>query len=131
MNILLDTHILLWALYETRKLKKKHFDLIKNINNDIFVSAISIWEISLKHALDKLYFERLDTSKILQAIDASGFTTINMTPRDAVDYYNLPRLTHRDPFDRMLICQAIQNDFELMSTDKVLLEYKNYGLKII
>jgi len=131
MNILLDTHILLWALYEARKLKKKHIGLIKDMDNNIYVSAVSIWEISLKCALDKLDIANIDISKLLQAINSSGFSTIDITPEEAVNYYNLPKVTHKDPFDRMLICQAIQNNYVLMSTDSNLLEYKNYGLKLI
>ena len=104
--------------------------MIGSITGCVYVSAISIWEISLKYSLKKLEIKNFNVNELLDAIDNSGFITTDLSPEEAIDFHNLPRLKNKDPFDRMLICQAIYNNFYFLSVDKDMSDYKKYGLKL-
>jgi len=131
MNILIDTHILLWSLFDQNSLKKKQREILLNKENDIFVSIISLWEISLKHGLGKLEIPDLKIDKIIPAISESGFELLDLSPSEAISFHNLPKLKNKDPFDRMLIWQSISNNYHFMTQDKKIAEYQKYGLHII
>lgn len=131
MNILIDTHILLWALCDPKKLKSAERKILLSTDTMIYVSIISLWEISLKYSLGKLELKPTDIQKIPNAILASGYNIITLSPEDASGFYTLPRLQNQDPFDRMLIWQAINNDYCFLTRDKHIPEYINAGLKLI
>jgi len=119
MNLLLDTHILLWWLGGDDRLMKGAVELIENPGNDVWISAASAWEISIKRGLGKLRMEG-DVSQML-AGEGFGFLPIRFPEIDRVEA--LPSL-HRDPFDRMLICQALQYGYTLMTADEKVLGYQ-------
>jgi PIN domain nuclease of toxin-antitoxin system len=115
--LLLDTHLLLWALAAPAKLSpatRKQLD-----SAEVFVSAASIWEISIKSALGKL---DADPADILAAIEPAGFALLPITGAHAAKVATLPA-AHRDPFDRMLVAQALSEPMILFTNDEVLRPY--------
>jgi PIN domain nuclease of toxin-antitoxin system len=129
MKYLLDTHTLLWSLSSPNKLSKKVKDLISQSKNESYVSAISLWEISLKYQLKKLELHGFLPEELPQLVKKSGFTIVNINSEIASTFYKLPRL-HKDPFDRMLIWQAIKEDLVLVSKDKTFSDYEKCGLSV-
>ena len=121
MRLLLDTHVLLWWLADDRKLAKSARALIANPENDVLVSAASLWEISIKAALGRLEVELDDLE---QNITDNGFRSLPINFRHALTAGRLPAI-HRDPFDRMLIAQASVEELRVISHDKV---FERYGL---
>jgi PIN domain nuclease of toxin-antitoxin system len=116
-RILLDTHLLLWAVAEPRKLPpgaRRRIDAA-----DVFVSAVSIWEVSIKTALGKL---AADPAELLAEIEPAGFTLLPITGEHAAAVARLPAL-HTDPFDRMLVAQAKTEPLLLLTNDSVLTGY--------
>ncbi len=103
---------------------------MENADNKVFVSSITFWEISLKYALGKLTLG-CKPDDLLKFTDDMGFAKISLTPKEAALFYQLPKLAHKDPFDRMLIWQAVANDLILISKDGQFNNYSQYGLKVI
>ena len=112
MNLLIDTHILLWVLLSPDRLPAPARDAIANPANTIRVSAATAWEIAIKHALGRLHFP-MDRLEVL--IAELGYTPLPITQAHAIAAGALPRL-HADPFDRMLIAQARHEALTLVST---------------
>ena len=113
MNILLDTHILIWALENNQKLSKKGRNLIIDPDNLIFVSSVSIWEITIKSSLGKLNVP----DNLLEEIKLHRFSELPISHHHARAVADLPDL-HKDPFDRMLIAQANHEKMSLMTVDE-------------
>jgi PIN domain nuclease of toxin-antitoxin system len=132
MRLLLDTHTLLWAIGKTDELSSKAFEALKNINNEIFVSAVSLWEIALKHSIGKLVIDNFDIIEIPEYCGKTGFELIPLYPIEALNSLRLPlKEKHKDPFDRMLIYQCIRNKYILITKDAKMKFYKDDGLKYI
>ncbi|MFP3089508.1 type II toxin-antitoxin system VapC family toxin [Treponema sp. TIM-1] len=132
MRLLLDTHTLLWSIGKTNELSKRAVQEIKNADNEILVSAVSLWEIALKYAIGKLIMDSFDIKKIPEYCKKMGFELIPLEPADALNSLYLPKKnTHKDPFDRMLIYQCIKNAYLLVSKDARIKIYKEDGLKYI
>ncbi len=131
MNYLLDSHTLIWTLFDTGKLSSNVRKIFGAGRGTFFCSIISFWEISLKYSLGK--FDLYDTKpdSLPEAAILSGFKIFNLSTNDVASYYNLPQTKHRDPFDRMLIWQSIQNNMTLISKDKDFDQYSNLRLKRI
>jgi len=128
---MLDTHVLLWTIGNSDKLSPQISEQISNMENEVFVSAISLWEIVLKHSIDKLElnFEISDIPKYCQQM---GFYLIPLKPLEVLGFLKLPKIkNHKDPFDRMLIYQCIANNYTLVSKDAKMTIYHEYGLKCI
>lgn len=118
MNILIDTHIFLWALSDpTQIVERKRIELETAINT-IYVSSITVAEIMIKASIGKLKFD-FDP---LMLVKESGFEHLDFTSQDATLLKELP-FHHKDPFDRMLICQSLTNKFPLMTEDKKIIQY--------
>jgi PIN domain nuclease of toxin-antitoxin system len=113
MRLLADTHILLWALTDSPDLKAKHRQLLTDSRNTVFYSAISIAEIAVKESIGKLTVP----GGIAQHLSEAGFEELPFTGTHATQLRELP-LHHRDPFDRMLIAQAITEQLVLLSVDE-------------
>lgn len=113
MRLLLDTHILLWWLADDPALPASLRAVIGDSANDALVSAATIWEIAIKQALGRLDFPVAETERILEE---NGFRPLPITPAHAVAAGALPRL-HADPFDRMLVAQALCESLTLVSVD--------------
>jgi len=131
-SYLLDTHSFLWSIDETDKLSSTAFEVILNPENTIYVSSITFWEISVKMALKKLSlknYNALDLLKIAQ--ETMKFSLLSLLPVEAATFCQLPPTQHKDPFDRMLIWQAISQDYILISRDSQFTIYSEYGLKTL
>jgi PIN domain nuclease of toxin-antitoxin system len=132
MRLLLDTHTLLWAIGKSNELSEKVIHEIKNPNNEILVSAVSLWEIALKYSIGKLIMDSYEIKKIPEYCEEIGFELIPLEPVDALNSLYLPQKnTHKDPFDRMLIYQCIKNEYIFVSRDIKIKIYKEDGLKYI
>lgn len=117
MRILLDTHLLLWALAAPSRLPARARKLIAE--SEVNVSAASIWEISIKTALGKL---KADPREVLAALEPAGFMPLPVSGEHAARLVELPPI-HRDPFDRMLVAQAKAEPMQLLTNDSVLGRY--------
>jgi PIN domain nuclease of toxin-antitoxin system len=119
VNLLLDTHVVLWSLGAPEKLGSKLRTALENPDNTVFVSAVSAWEIEIKRALGKLRAPH-DLEVQLRAV---RFTELGLRFRHVQELGRLPDL-HRDPFDRMLIAQARVEDLTLVTHDKRIRSYE-------
>ena len=118
MRLLLDTHSLLWAIFEPKKLSIEAQEVIANKNSVAYTSIASLWEIAIKRNLG-----RLDVpDNFFDAIEYGGYELLNITIPHIKDYTSLP-LHHRDPFDRILIAQAISERLTLITRDKNIDQY--------
>lgn len=117
MRLLLDTHLLLWALAAPSRLPTRARNLVAK--GDVYVSAASIWEISIKTALGKLV---ADPREVLAALGPAGFSELPITGDHATRVLDLPPI-HRDPFDRLLVAQALAEPMLLLTNDSALASY--------
>ncbi len=131
MKYLLDTHTLIWAVTKPQKLSDTVKTILEDTTNDVVVSAISFWEISLKYSIQKLTLEGLVPEDFPKAAVDTGFRLLDLDGTTAGSYHRLSATHHRDPFDRMLIWQAIQHDFRLISKDSTVKKYKSEGLRVV
>jgi len=128
MKLLLDTHTLLWTIGKTSELSNKVIKEIKRADNEIFVSAVSLWEIALKSSIGRLLVS-FNVDKIPEYCRKIGFTLIPLEPVDALNSLHLPQKdSHKDPFDRMLIFQCIKNEYIFVSKDTQMELYEDEGL---
>jgi PIN domain nuclease of toxin-antitoxin system len=118
MRLLLDTHIYLWAVTDSRKLSRQARKLITDAD-EVFVSSASIWEASVKVGLGKL---DADVNLLAAEIGASGFKELPVRAAHAALVVDLPDI-HRDPFDRLLVAQALSEPLRLMTADSHLGAY--------
>ncbi len=116
---LLDTHIFLWWISDSNQLSKEVFDIISDTSNQIYISSATIWEIAIKEALGKLKVDA-DLDSI---IETNGFIELKVSAICANATKKLEQI-HRDPFDRMLISQAIKGDMVFITIDKHILKYQ-------
>lgn len=131
MNILLDTHYVLWSLFDTKKLRSQERGYFLDLDNTILVSVVSLWEIALKYQIGKVHLKKIQPDSLPSVITQSGFTIIGLADNEASSFYQLPKTDHRDPFDRMLIWQAIQNNWWFLSQDRQIKEYQKQGLRLL
>jgi PIN domain nuclease of toxin-antitoxin system len=116
LRLLVDTHTILWWLNDDRRLGAKARDLIADQDNEVLVSAVSLWEIVVKVRIGKL---TADVAEIANAIKRDGFATLSITTAHLSTLSSLPRHSeHRDPFDHLLIAQAIVEDATFVSEDR-------------
>lgn len=120
MRLLLDTNVFLWSVLDDAKLTKKARAIILSAE-ERYVSSASVWEIAIKKSLGKLDSDN-DISELVDAIDASGFLELAITAKHAATVYGLTHI-HRDPFDRLLIAQAICEPLIFLTADALLQKY--------
>lgn len=118
MNIVLDTHVLIWALENNPGLSEKAAKAIINAENMVFISAASVWEIGIKRSLGKL----VAPDNLIEEIKQHRFTPLPMTIDHAELAGKLPQI-HKDPFDRMLIAQAVYENLTLVTRDEWIFQY--------
>lgn len=131
MKYLLDSHIFLWSLMEPSRLSEKVSRILIDPDNRIYISAITFWEISLKYGLGKLTLNGVSPDQLPAYALQTGFDLLPLSPEESAGYHQLEASWHRDPFDRMLIFQAIQNGITLISKDDHIARYQSVGLKVI
>jgi PIN domain nuclease of toxin-antitoxin system len=127
---MLDTHALLWALFEPSQLGRKARATLQNPTHEVRVSPVSYWEISLKFGLGKLVLPHTDPSEIPSAVHQLGLSEEPLTPEILATFHRLPYApNHRDPFDRLLVWQAICRGYTLLSKDRTLPFFSVHGLR--
>ena len=119
MKLLLDTHVLLWALYDSGKLSPAAKKAIAS--SVCFVSVASLWELSIKHSLGKLNLEQ-SVVEIAEICEKNHITLLGIMPEHCRRTEELPFI-HRDPFDRLLIAQALEEELALVSKDQYAPQY--------
>jgi PIN domain nuclease of toxin-antitoxin system len=120
LRVLIDTHLLLWALASPSKLSSKTRQRIES--SEVFASAASIWEISIKSALGKL---QANPAEVLAGIEPAGFDHLPVAAEHAAKVAELPHL-HQDPFDRLLVAQALVENMTLLTDDEALGSYGHF-----
>jgi PIN domain nuclease of toxin-antitoxin system len=120
MRLLLDTHVFLWCTTDSPHLSKAVRSKISSAS-EVYISSASIWEIAIKTSIKKL---NVNIDQIVAGIITSGFLELPITIAHAMAVYNLSAL-HRDPFDRLLIAQAIAEPLTFLTADKQLRGYSN------
>ncbi len=120
MRILLDTHIYLWFVKDDRKLSKHARTLIKDATH-VYVSSASIWEAAIKIKIGKLAG---NIDELIAAVDESGFESLPINVQHAAHVHELPDV-HRDPFDRILLAQAMSEPLRFVTADEILAQYSS------
>jgi PIN domain nuclease of toxin-antitoxin system len=129
MKYLLDTHTLIWALVDEAKLTRKTRTLLSE-TPFVYVSVVSLWEISIKFQLGKLELNGRSPEEIWEAGESIGFKSLPAAENEVLSFYKLERL-HKDAFDRMLVWQALKNNMVLISKDTRMSLYVKFGLDLI
>ena len=123
MDIIVDTHIFLWSLSEPSRLTEHQRVELETPVNTIWLSSVSVTEIMIKSSLGKLSFD----FDLLEAARASGYELLEYSAEDALPLKDLP-FHHKDPFDRMIISQAMVRGYPVMSND---LQFSRYPCKLL
>jgi PIN domain nuclease of toxin-antitoxin system len=121
VRVLIDTHLLLWAVASSRRLPKEARALLLDTSNEVYYSAASVWEVAIKNALRRRDF-RADPAVLVRALAESGFSELPVTAAHAARVAGLPAI-HRDPFDRLLVAQSLAEPMTLLTNDAALLGY--------
>ena len=122
MNVLLDTCTFLWLITDAPELSRLAREVFEDPDNSVYLSTVSTWEISVKHSLGRLHLPELPATYIPKMRIAHGIESL---PLDEVSTLHLGRLPelHRDPFDRLLVCQAIVGGLVILTPDESILQY--------
>ena len=123
MNLLLDTHTFLWFIAGSSNLSKKARTLIEDADNQIFLSSASLWEIAIKISLGKLKLVDSFETFIPQQLEVNGIEMLNIAIGHTAVVAQLP-FHHRDPFDRLLIAQAVAEEMPIVSGDEEFDKYE-------
>jgi PIN domain nuclease of toxin-antitoxin system len=121
MKLLLDTHLLLWAAGEQQKLSEEARNLIESAENELFFSAVSLWEIAIKNDLGRSDFS-VDARLLRRGLLDNDYREVPVASEHAVAIVALPA-NHKDPFDRMLIAQAMVEGITLLTSDAIVAQY--------
>jgi PIN domain nuclease of toxin-antitoxin system len=122
MRILLDTHIFLWFISGDTQLSTDVRDAIRDPDNEVYLSAISVWEAIVKYQLGKLPLPEHPETYLPKQRDLHQIASLDLNESSVLQLAKLPPL-HRDPFDRMLICQALQNGLTIATVDAAVRAY--------
>jgi PIN domain nuclease of toxin-antitoxin system len=121
MKLLLDTHVLLWAAGEPKRLSKQAKTLIDNPDNELLFSAASLWEVAMKRGLGREDF-KVDARLLRRGLLDNGYNELPIISDHVVATENLPPI-HKDPFDRVLVAQAIVEGVTLLTIDSLVAQY--------
>lgn len=121
MRLLLDTHLLLWAVASSGRLSPEIRSWIEDPQNDVHYSAASVWEIAIKNTLRRKAF-RVDLPLLHSSLPVMGLTELPVRAEHAIAVTHLPPI-HRDPFDRLLVAQSIVEPLVLLTNDAILAQY--------
>lgn len=121
MKLLLDTHLILWAVDDSPKLSKEACELIDDAENELFFSAASVWEIAIKRGLGRDDFS-VDARVLRRGLLDNGYSELPIRSEHAVAVDVLPPI-HKDPFDRILIAQATVEGITLLTVDSQVARY--------
>ena len=121
MKLLLDTHLLLWAASEPKRLPASARKLIVDTGNELLFSAASLWEISIKNGLGREDFT-VDARVLRRSLFDNGYGELPILGAHTVAVTDLPPI-HRDPFDRLLVAQAMVEGIVLLTSDALVAQY--------
>ena len=121
MKLLLDTHLLLWAAADSERLSAAARGLIGAVENERFFSAASLWELAIKRALGREDFQ-VDLPELREGLLANSYQELPVRSAHAISVINLPPI-HKDPFDRILIAQAMVEGVTLLTADPLVAQY--------
>ena len=122
MKLLLDTHVFLWFINGDSQLPAQIPQQIQDVNNNVYLSVISVWECTIKYQLGKLPLPESPETYLPKQRIRHQIDTLSIDEGTITELKNLPPL-HRDPFDRLLICQARQHNLTFVTFDAVILNY--------
>lgn len=128
MNLLLDTHVALWAITDSPKLSQKARDLLLSPKTTVWVSAANIWEIAIKYSLGRGDMP-VSSQDAVRYFQESGYRFLAVETEHAIAVQELPA-HHQDPFDRMLVAQALIEPMRLMTHDPLVALYSDTIIKI-
>jgi PIN domain nuclease of toxin-antitoxin system len=122
MRILLDTHIFLWFISGDTQLSTDVRDAIRDPDNEVYLSSVSVWEAIVKYQLGKLPLPKPPETYLPRQRNLHQIASLALDESSVIQLAKLPPL-HRDPFDRMLICQALQNGLTIATVDAAVRAY--------
>ncbi len=120
--MLLDTSTFLWVVLGARELSERARHLFVDPGNEAYLSAVSAWEIAIKHSLGRLPLPAAPERFILNEREAHGIESLALDEESALHLVRLPQL-HNDPFDRMLVCQALIHGLVILTPDSLISQY--------
>ena len=126
-RLLLDTHVFLWWVDDASELTTAARKAIADVNNECCMSLVSCWEIAIKSSLGKLRLASNVEHFVTEQMNVNGFTLLNIELHHAAKVEKLP-FHHRDPFDRLLIAQALSEKLTIISADSA---FRDYGVKVL
>lgn len=127
MKLLLDTHAFLWWVTDDNRLSATAGRRISDPRNDVFFSAVSAWEIVVKAALGRLTLAEAPDRFVPRQVEINAFTPLPLQVAHATNVWNLPQ-HHRDPFDRLLVAQALTEGLSIVTSDA---KMRRYPVKIV
>jgi PIN domain nuclease of toxin-antitoxin system len=122
MRLLLDTHVFLWFISGDPRLNAAYCDAIRDPANAVYLSVVSLWEAAVKHAIGRLVLPIEPTLYLPTQRERHGILSLPLDEPSVVELVNLPAV-HRDPFDRMLICQARHHGLKIVTADSHFASY--------
>lgn len=132
MKYLLDTHVLLWIAYEEHKISSKIKKILLSESSTFYLSAVSFWEISIKSSMGKLDLKSHSPETLYKGFEANfPCDFLPLSIEEAVTFFKLDKVHHKDPFDRMLVWQAIKNELIIISEDNSIKLYEDTGVKVL
>lgn len=123
MRLLLDTHVFLWFILGDTRIPKQTLESIRRPENEVYLSIVSLWEVIVKHQLSKLPLPERPETYIPHQRKRHLIDTLPLDETSVRRLAGLPPL-HRDPFDRMLICQALEHDLVIVTLDQQIRDYQ-------
>jgi PIN domain nuclease of toxin-antitoxin system len=121
MRFLLDTHLLIWSQIDSKRISARTRRLMEDEGNDLYFSVVSLWEIGVKRALKRPEFN-IDPRLLRGELLSEGYTELTVSAEHALAVERLPPL-HKDPFDRLLLCQTLVEGLTLLTKDEEILAY--------
>lgn len=124
MRLLLDTHVAIWAVAASRKLSQATKALIEDAHSDVYVSICSLWEIAIKSTPGRSSLAPIPLPDAIMLFENAGFSLLEIKTEHLLQVANLPPI-HGDPFDRLLVAQALCEPLRLVTSDKTLVAYSD------
>jgi PIN domain nuclease of toxin-antitoxin system len=132
MRVLIDTHVLIWVVFSPEKLSSDAIKAFESSENEIFLSPISLWEIGIKFSLGKLDLGSFKPETLLTKVkETYNFKILDVSIEDTSRIHHLKANHHRDPFDRMLIWQALSHNLTFITNDANIQKYQDIGLRVV
>jgi len=122
MELLLDTHVFLWFISGDKRLSGAMRDSIRNSNNEVYLSVVSLWEAVIKYQLGRLPLPQPPDSYLPTQRQRHQIASLPLDEASVSQLAHLPQI-HRDPFDRMLICQALEHGLTIVTVDDAIYKY--------